>query len=210
MKTMIATLATVAGSAAGQVTLYSADFSQIVSIDHTTTGNALESSPQNGANFTLSYPSTPASDTTRNFFETTGNSLISSDFGGAHRFESFDIDVSNFNSVDVDFLADFVGTASFNNSPTEFFQYFFTLDNGADQELFFFTDDPNGPNLNFNGSIDVSGASTLTIGINANANGAGDGFELTSAIVSGTPIPAPGVAAIAGVAGLAAARRRRA
>ncbi|MEO0512783.1 MAG: hypothetical protein AAF108_07795 [Planctomycetota bacterium] len=189
--------------------LYDADFSQAVGIDHDTIGNALEASGQFGANFVLSYPSPPASDTTRNFFETTGTSLISSDFGGDHRFESFDIDVSLVNEVDIDFVAGFVGMDSFNNSPTEFIEFFYTLDGGSDQPWFSFTDDPNGPNLNASlAGLDVSGASTLTVGINANANGGGDGWELFSATVEGEVIPAPASVAVLGLAGFAATRRR--
>jgi len=201
--------ATVFGSTASATTIYDADFSQIVSIDHTSSGNALEPSPQAGANFTIGYPSNPASDTTRNFFETTGTSLISSDFGGDHFMESISIDVSTWDEVEIDALADFVGTDSFNNGGTEFFQYFYTLDGGSEVEFFYFTDDPNGPNLNASTTVDVSGASTLTVGINANANGTGDGWELTSYTVTGTvEVPEPASIALV-AAGIAVATLRR-
>jgi hypothetical protein len=167
--------------------LYEADFSQVVSIDHTNDGsNPIESSPQAGANFTIGYTGSPASDTTRNFFETDGDSLISSDFGGDHFMRSASIDVRDWNEVVIDILADFVGVDSFNNSPQEFIEYIFALDGGAENQFFFFTDDPNGSDLNASTIVDVTGVSALTVGLNANVNGAGDGFDMTSLIVKGT------------------------
>lgn len=190
--------------------IYQADFSQIVSIDHTSTGNALEPSPQFGANFSIGYPSPPSSDTTRNFFETDGGSLISSDFGGAHFMKSFDIDVSGWDEITIDILADFVGTDSFNNSPTEFIEYFFTQDNGAENPFFHFTDDPNGPNLNASTTVDVTAVSTLAVGLNAWVDGAGDGFDMTSLVVEGTiaAIPEPSALALVGLGALGTLVRR--
>jgi len=204
--------ATALTGAASAVTLYDADFATSVSIDHTSNGNALEPSPQAGGNFSIATPAPPASDTTRNFFETTGTSLISSDFGGDHFMDSVTIDVSAWNEVSVDVLGDFVGSDSFNNSPTEFIEYVYTLDGGADQQFFFFTDDPNGPDLNASTLVDVTGISDLTVGINANANGAGDGFEITSYTVEGTVlVPEPAsLALLAAGLGVAGLRRRSA
>jgi len=209
MKIAIIALAGAAVAANASV-IYDADFSQFVGIDHTSNGNALEASGQQGANFTIGYPSNPSSDTTRNFFETTGTSLISSDFGGDHFMFTDDIDVSGWNEISIDMLADFVGSASFNNSPTEFISYSYSLDGGSQQEFFSFTDDPNGPDLNASTVVDVSSASSLVVRIDANANGAGDGWELTQLEVNGTvAVPAPGSVALVGLAGLAAAGRRR-
>ena len=211
MKKLLAMLAIVAaGAASAQADiLYQADFSQFVQIDHDTVGNVLEPSGQVGANFTIGYPTTPSSDTTRNFFETTGASLISSDFGGDHWFLSDTIDVSGWNEVDIDILCDFVGTDSFNNSPTEYIEYVYTLDGGGAQQFFYFTDDPNGSNLNASTTVDVTGFSTMTLGINANADGAGDGWELTSGIVDGTvPVPEPASLALVAFGALVLIRRR--
>jgi len=205
------TALSICAGASGTTTLYDADFSvDGVGFDHDSASNALEPSPQFGPNFELSYSGSPSTDSTLNFFITGGGTLTSSDFGGDHRFESFAIDVTLFNEVEVDFVNDFVGADSFNNSPTEFIEYFYVLDGGAEQQFFFFTDDPNGPNLNASTLVDVSGASSLIVGLNANANGSGDGFDLSSVTVVGTPIPAPGAVALFGVAGLAGMRRRRA
>ena len=205
----LAILAALAVAAAAQAApLYSADFSQIVVIDHTSNGNALESSPQAGANFIIGYPSNPASDTSLNFFQTDGDSLISSDFGGDHFMISDSIDVSGWDEVSVDFLADFVGTDSFNNSPTEYIQYFFTLDGGSQQQFYYFTGTPNASNLNASTLVDVTGISSMTIGLNANVNGGGDGFDLTSATVTGTiAVPEPTSPVLTVLAGLAIRRR---
>jgi hypothetical protein len=193
-------------ASANAAVIFEADFTQNVGIDHTTTGNVLESSPQSGANFTIGYTGTPASDTTRNFFETDGDSLISSDFGGDHFMFTDIIDVSGWNEVDIDILADFVGIDSFNNSPTEFIEYYYTLDAGAEMQFFFFTDDPNGTDLNGSTTVDVTGISNLVVGLNANVNGAGDGFDMTSLTVDGTvpavTIPEPNTAALILLSGL--------
>lgn len=211
MKTVMTVAAVAALTGAASAQLYTADFSSGLSIDHTSNGNAIESSPQSGSNnFIIGYPTVPSSDTTRNFFETTGSSLISSDFGGDHFMLTDSIDVSGWNEVSIDMLADFVGTDSFNNSPTEFISYSYVLDGGSPVEFFSFTDDPNGPDLNAFELVDVTGINSLEIRIDANANGSGDGWELTQLVVEGTVVPAPGAIALAGLAGFAGTRRRRA
>ena len=198
-------------AAANADVVYDADFSVSgIGWEHTTSSPAPAAPASvSGPNYTLSYDATPATDTSLNYFETAGGVLESSDWGGDHSFESFDIDVSSFDEVSVDFINDYLGSDSFNAS-TEFIEYFFTLDNGSEQQFFFFTGTPNGSNLNASTTIDVSGASTLTVGLNANVNGGGDGFTLSAVTVTGTPVPAPGAFALLGLGGLCAARRRRA
>ncbi len=206
----IVALVSVGMTSVASASLYQADFTQSVSIDHTSSGNALESSPQFGANFAIGYPSNPSSDSTRNFLETDGNSLVSSDFGGDHFMYTDTIDVSGWNEVSIDILADFVGSDSFNNSPTEFIEYAYTLDGGSQVPFFYFTDDPNGPNLNASTLVDVTGISDLVVWVNANANGSGDGWDMTSLVVEGTVVPEPASLALLGLGGLLIARGRHA
>ncbi|MEM9735384.1 MAG: hypothetical protein AAF908_02120 [Pseudomonadota bacterium] len=211
MRLVIAAALVLAATSAQAAVIYEADFSQAVSIDHTNTGNAIEASPQRGANFTIGYPSLPDSDTTRNFLETDGTSLISSDFGGAHFFFTDLIDVSGFATVTIDIVNAFVGVDAFNNSPTEFIRYSYVLDGGPAEEFFFFTNDPNGPDLNATEVLDVAGVSNLLIRIDANVNGAGDGWQLSSLTVDATvPLPATLPLMLLGALALGALRARRA
>ncbi|MEM8835581.1 MAG: hypothetical protein AAGD00_07155 [Planctomycetota bacterium] len=203
MKTVFAAVAVAAltGAAFGQ---YSADFSiDGVGFTHTT-ANAPATGPQsvNGPNFTLSYVNTPSTDTTDNFFRTNGGALESGDFGGEHQFESFSIDVSSFSSVD--FILDGAtdGSSVF-NAGSEFFEGFYSLDGGTEVQAFFTTSDGS---LNFTETIDTSAASSLVVGFRANINGGGDGFTINSVTVT----PTPGAVALAGIAGFASTRRRRA
>ena len=162
---------------------YRADFSQKTSIDHETPGNPLEPSPQAGANFQIGYPLPPASDSTRNYLETTGDSLISSDFGGEHFFFTDSIDVSTADSVTVGIVNAFVGTNSFNDVGSEFIRYVYGLDSGPLQQFFSWTGAPNGPDLDASTTIDTSGASSLVVGVIANVDGEGDGWEMSSVTV---------------------------
>lgn len=216
MKYLLSAALILGAASAQAATLYQADFTQFVSIDHTNTGNALEPSTQAGANFEIGYSGTPASDSTRNFFETDGDSLISSDFGGTHFMRSDTIDVGAWATVAISATANFIGLDSFNNSPTEFFEYIFQLDGGLDTSFFFFTDDPNGTDLNAVLNLDVSAANSLIVGLNANANGAGDGFDLTSFSVQGitpsvavVPLPAGILLTLSGLFALGVNRSRR-
>jgi len=202
----IAAAAGTAGSASAGIDVYAADFSvDGVGLTHDN-DNPPPAAPQSfaGPNFTLSYDSTPSTDSTTNSFITAGGALQSRDFGGGHRFESDAIDVSAFPSVDLSLVGDTVGSSVFNNTPTEFFEIFFTLDGGADQVLFSTASDGS---LDFADSIDTTGASLLTVGFNTNVNGSGDGFDITS--VSVEAIPTPGAIALMGLAGLTGLRRGR-
>lgn len=207
MKTFAALIVAAAVAGASATSLYEIDFSQSVSIDHTTNGNPLEASPQLGANFEIGYSGAPASDTTRNFFETQGNALISSDFGGDHYFLTNVIDVSGWNEVSIDILNQVVGDDPFNNAASEFIRYTFSLDGGAAQTFFLYNSGAGNPPLNASTLVDVTGISSMTVRIDANVNGAGDGWELTQANVTGTIVPEPASALLIALGALAIRRR---
>lgn len=200
-------------AAANADIVYNADFS-VSGIGWTHTSSSPlpgSSGTMAGPNYSLYFANSPSTDGSSNYFLTSGGVLESSDFGGDHGFVSADIDVSSFDEVTIDIINDFLGTDSFNNGGTEFIEYYYTLDGGSKQSFYYFTDDPNGPDLNaILADLDVSGASTLTVGFDANVNGGGDGFTLSSVTVTGTPVPAPGTVALLGLGGFCAARRRRA
>ena len=168
---------------AQNITLYEADFSKKVVIDHAIPGNPLEPSPQPGADFQIGYPQAPSSDSTRNFFETTAGSLISSDFGGEHFFFTDPIDVSSAGSITIDVVNAFVGVSTFNDIPGEFIRYSYSLDGGPLQQFFFFNGPLNGPDLNASLTVNTDGVSELVVGIVANVDGEGDGWELSSLTV---------------------------
>jgi len=205
--TKLVAIAAVAGfAAAANAQLYTADWSVAGGFTHDSS-NAPAAGPQsfNGANYTLSYDNTPSTDGSENFFRSTGVLLESSDFGGDHSFETFSIDISAITSVDINVLGATVGSGVFNNTGVEFFEWFYTLAGGSEQ-VFLSTDADGSLDASVIG-LDVTGASTLTVGFNANINGGGDGFEITSVVIDG--IPTPGAVALSGLAGLAAIRRKR-
>ncbi|WP_436715433.1 hypothetical protein U8335_23445 [Roseiconus lacunae] len=155
----------------------------VLAVDEFTPNN-LETSPQVGANFSLSYPNVPASDSTRNFVETDPNAgingmLESEDFGGEHELRSDPIDVSGATIVDIEWIAGTVGLNSFGDSG-EFFEWFYEFDNNgrvtqqttADGSLNLLLDD-----------IPTGGASSLVVGVRANVEGEGTGFDLESITV---------------------------
>lgn len=210
MRLLLSAALLLGASAAHASTIYQADFSAVNLIDHTSTGNAVEPSPQAASNFTFGYTGTPSSDSTLNFFGTDGDSLISSDFGTEHFMITSVIDVSALGIVDISITNAFLGVDSFNNSPSEFIEYYYSLDGGLSTTFFSFTDDPNGPDLNALERVDVSSASDLVIGVTANVNGAGDGWDMTELSVSTVPLPAglPLLLGAGAALGLVRARRR--
>jgi len=205
----IAVVAASAGiaSANNNVTLFDADFTGSGGFTHTT-ASPLPAAPNSVTvnNFDLFYPSTISTDTSENFFRVNGGVLESSDFGGTHGLTSGVLDVSTFDLVTFTLTGETVGSDVFNNAGVEFFEGFYSLDGGSDVSVANTTADGD---LSFTIDIDVSAASTLEVGLLSNVNGGGDGFEISSITVSGKPIPAPGAAALFGLAGLTAARRRR-
>ena len=213
MKTiaMIA-LAAVTGFASADV-IFDADFSGSGGFTHTSS-SPVPPGPNSIAvnNFSLFYPVTPATDTTANFFRVANGVLESEDFGGLHGLSSGLLDVSNFDEVTFSLSGQTVGSDVFNNQTgstggPEFFAGFYSLDGGNDVEV---ARTINDGNLSFSITIDVSSASTLEVGLLSSVNGTGDGWDVTSITVTGDPIPAPASAALVGLGGLVASRRRRA
>ena len=91
-----------------------------------------------GSNFRLTYSSAPGTDSGGNFFGTDtqpSNGLASTDFGGEASFQTFLIDVSAVTSVDIECFGITQGGSVFNGA-TEQFEWWYTLDGGAQQVFF--------------------------------------------------------------------------
>gem|GEM_PF-1543576 len=167
--------------------LYEADFS----VDgqgstHDSSGaDELEASPIQGANWSIFWDVDPATDGSTNRFITEGGLLISDDWGGEAFFETEEIDVSGLSTVNILALASTRGSAVF-NAAAEGFHWYYVLDGIQ-------TDGPRlttDGSLDFDESVDVSGASNLKVGFSFNVNGAGDGFDISSITVNdGVPSP---------------------
>ena len=213
MKTvaMIA-LAAATGFASADV-IFDADFSGTGGYDHSTS-NPPAAGPSSIAvnNFFLFYNETPATDSGDNYFRVSGGELQLRDFGGPAGLTSGSLDVSNFDEVTFTLSGETAGSQVFNNQGTttggpEFFAGFYSLDGGSDVEV---ARTINDGDLSFSITIDVSGASTLEVGLLSSVNGSGDGFDVSAITVSGDPVPTPASAALLGLGGLIATRRRRA
>lgn len=131
-----------------------------------------------GNNFLLSYQSTPATDASTNEFgnqSTTGLSGLSSeDFGGEASFQTYPIDVSGVNAVTVDAVGATNGTNVFNGA-SEQFEWWYTLDGGA--QVPFFTTTSDGSLAASILSLDVTGVNELVVGFTFNLNGGNTGFQ---------------------------------
>jgi hypothetical protein len=194
------------------VLVYSADFSVSgQGSTHNTVGDAIEASPISGVNWTISFP-TPSSDTTTNEFITTGAVMRIQDWGGAGTLVSNSIDVTGW--VTVDLTGTFSNLSDINASG-EFLRFFYTLDGGSPVSTL--VDDNSAAGslrqpwqiLN----LDVSSASSMTIGFNFDVDGAGQGWEVSSLVVDGvTAVPEPAAAlfgaVLCGIIGLGVAVRR--
>lgn len=199
-----------AGAAQAE-TVYDADFSTPgIGSTHTSGGDPLESSPIAGPNWTMSWPSPPASDTTTNSFITQGNTVFIDDWGGDGVLTSDAIDVSSYDLVDIAGVAATHGNDVFNNTSTEYFDWFYSIDAGSQVNQLFTNDGSLDHTFS---NVDVSGASSLVVGFSFNVNGAGDGVDVSSLTVSGQPtaIPEPATAVLGGLTLVAASlyRRRR-
>ncbi|MFC2175597.1 T9SS type A sorting domain-containing protein, partial [Bacteroidota bacterium] len=132
---------------------------------------------QCATNYRLTYTSTPATDGTTNHFgniSEPANGLSSADFGGEASFNTFIIDVSGVNQIDIETFGQTQGTAVF-DAATEYFEWWYTLDGSA--PVVFLSTQVDGSLAAIENNVDVTGVSNLVVGFTFNINGAGDGFS---------------------------------
>ncbi|MDB4433739.1 hypothetical protein N9142_01205 [Akkermansiaceae bacterium] len=163
---------------ASGVELYNADFS----VDgqgstHDTAGDALETDPIMGANWEISWDVDPFTDGSTNSFITSAGKLVSEDWGGEAFFKTTAVDVSALASLVVTAVGITIDNPFSNDS--EYFEWFYSLDGGAQVSIQRFGRDYEGA-LDFSEVIDVSGASSLVVSFAFNVNGARDGFEIAT------------------------------
>lgn len=136
----------------------------------------------------LSYTSTPSTDSSGNIFKVRSGAIETTDWGGTASFESFTIDVSGYDTVDISAVGETLG-ASVQNGTSEFFEYFYSIDGGSNVTTDIpLSGDSAGTPVNYSVlGLDVSAASTLTVGFRFDCNGSGDGYSISSFTVDGTP-----------------------
>ncbi len=180
--------------------IYSADFSTAgVGWTHTTTTPPAPG-PQsvNGSNYTLSYPGTPSTDGSVNSYITSGGNLTASDWGGSGAFATMAINISGLSSVTIAMIAS--GTF---NAASENFIWYYSIDGGAAVTA----PKATGDFSQTWASVDVSGASSLTVGFTFNHDGGSDSFNVSSITVD--TVPEPTIATMAGLLGTIGLLRRR-
>ncbi len=180
-----------------QTILYSADFSTEGDgfHDHTSSSPPVAgpvsvsggsaTSPE--GRWTASYQNEPDTDTTANEFSVNSGLLRIQDWGDQDaRWESFTINVSNYDTVDITAVGRTIGN-DVQNGGSEFFEYFHTLDGGAEQVTDVpLSGDTAGTPLDYSvTSLDVTSAGALTVGFNFNVNDGNDGYEIISFVVTG-------------------------
>ncbi|MEE9408768.1 MAG: lamin tail domain-containing protein [Polaribacter sp.] len=134
--------------------------------------------------WSLSYTSTPSTDSSANSFKVTGGSLASDDWGGQGIFQSQNIDVSAINLIDISAIT--LNSGANENK----FKYFYILDGGSRVETAN-TTSTNGDNVNYTiSALDVSGANTIVVGFEFEENGGSQGYTTSSFSVS---VAAPGI-----------------
>lgn len=135
-----------------------------------------------------------ATDTTPNTATFSGTSFTAGDWGGQGTFTSTTIDVSLSTSATITAT----GSSTFNSPPTEFFNFFYSLDGGASITF------ASGPEI-----VDVSAADELLVGFDFNHNGSSDNVNVSALSVDADVIPEPSSVILGGVGLLALLRRRR-
>lgn len=194
-------LAMTAINSFGQI--YNADFSNDGDgfADHTTaippaTGpTSVGPFGNTGNQWSLSYTTTPGSDTSANTFKVVGGKLETADWGGEAKFQSQAIDISSISTIDISASGLTLGDAV-QNVGAEFFNYFYILDGGTPVEFdIALSGDTAGTAVNYSvTNLDVSSASSLVVGFAFNCDGAGDGYSISSFIVTSVGGPAtPGI-----------------
>ncbi|MEM9280401.1 MAG: PEP-CTERM sorting domain-containing protein, partial [Verrucomicrobiota bacterium] len=121
--------------------------------------------------WTASYDSTPSTDFTLfNRFITAGGVMRIEDWGGEARLESFDIDVSQIDLVDISGVNAVLGNGA--DQFGEYFDFYYRLDGGSAIRQDF----SSGGSYAITG-LDTSGASTLSVGFEFNVNGSNGFFN---------------------------------
>ncbi len=197
--------------------IYTADFSMDgQGSTHDNTGSdPIEPSPTAGANWNLTYPSLPDSDSTTNEFVTSEDLLRVQDWGGEGSLTSLGITIPNAGSVSISGVAETIGSDVFNAS-AEGITWFYILNSGAPVSFFIGETELGG--MPVEAEIDVghdflnvpvSMGDILEVGFTVNVNGVNDGVEISSLVVDFTPIPEPSAALLSCVALLGLLRRHR-
>lgn len=174
--------------------LYSADYSVEGEgfPDHTTSSPpAAAPATAAGSNWTNSYTAVPSTDGSANEFSVNGGVMRIQDWGGTATWESNTIDVSAETSVIIEAIGVTVGTGV-QNGGSEFFEYFYSLDGGAEvtTDIPIANSEPAGTAVSYKlPDVDVSGASNLVVGFRFNVNGGGDGYEISSYVVTTALLP---------------------
>ena len=182
--------------------VYAADFSVNGqgSTHDNTGGDPLESSPVAGANWSISFGSV-STDSTTNEFITSGGVMRVQDWGGNGTLESTSIDVSGWNTVDLDGM--FTNLIDI-NAAGEFLNFFYTLDGGSPVATLVDDNSSVGPLSQWDiNALDVSGVSNMTVGFSLNVDGGGQGWEVSSLTVNGvSAVPEPSQIILFSILGL--------
>lgn len=127
-------------------------------------------------------------------------SFEASDWGGDGRYVSEEIDIDGVIGVEFSYEA----ATNFNNSPTEYFNFFYILDGneidvGATGE---------GTSETSSGTVSVGSGSTLRVGFEFNHNGADNLVNVSELNVVMVPEPSATIMLGLGMVGMLARRRR--
>ena len=145
--------------------------------------------------WTLSYESTPTTDSGGNLFEVVNGTLRTEDWGGQARFESFPISIPT-GATQVDIAAAGVTIDdAVQNASTEFFEFFYRLDGAPEVTTAIpLAGDTDGtPVTYFVPGLDVSSATSMTVGFSFRTNGHRDGYSISNFEVRETESSAAGV-----------------